>query len=601
MELRRAAIFTGLIVSAALFLRWPIASHDVEHYIGPDEGEVVENVLEMVKRKDFDPRHPGYPGLHFYLQRIPVELRLLVDGRSVAETPRAEFYLEARRVTLAAGAATAAVVFACGLLFLSPWGAGLAATLTALSPLAFRESAVVNPDLMLGLFSALAVLAALRLQESPAPSRYLLAGITVGLATAVKYTGAFTVVSYAIAVLLAHGPRRSRGWALAGLLSALAAFAIASPYTFVNLLDTARGVERHFGYYRASHTNAALEVLRSLAARGVGLVGALLAVAGAASALWTREPRRLVVLGFPAAYLLVFAFFDRAFPRHALPLLPSIALLAAPLVSRAGAGGRWVLALVVLAGPAVSSIDLWKRTGKSSPADRALAWTNSTLPEGSRILQDQWTPRLDPTRFRVHRLRVEEQVFPGNFDWVFYSGYPPGIDVSRLPEVREFPTGDALGAAITVHRVPERAVLMGTTLPLEVSAVVLGAGELPYFGEGFDPPRPGAFGTERLSRGEISEIFFVLPAETEPSNLEIALSMAAAMSAVEVEVVLNERPAGVATVKGLEPETTAIAVPADLLRRGLNRLVLRYADTVRLSRRQQAAAVRFYEMRLTRY
>ncbi len=142
---------------------------------------------------------------------------------------------------------------------------------------------------------------------------------------------------------------------------------------------------------------------------------------------------------------------------------------------------------------------------------------------------------------------------------------------------------------------------MGTTLPLEVSAVVLGAGELPYFGEGFDPPRPGAFGTERLSRGEISEIFFVLPAETEPSNLEIALSMAAAMSAVEVEVILNERPAGVATVKGLEPETTAIAVPADLLRRGLNRLVLRYADTVRLSRRQQAAAVRFYEMRLTRY
>jgi len=216
---RGAAFFTGGLVLAALLLRWPIASHDVEHYIGPDEGEVVENVLEMVKTRDFDPRHPGYPGLHFYLQRIPVELRLLVEGRSVAEIPRAQFYLGARRITLAGGVATAAVVFACGLLFLSPWGAGLAAALTALSPLAYRESAVVNPDLMLGLFVALALLAALRLQESPSPRRYLLAGIALGLATAVKYTGAFAVVPYGIAALLAHGPGRSLRWAVAGLLA----------------------------------------------------------------------------------------------------------------------------------------------------------------------------------------------------------------------------------------------------------------------------------------------------------------------------------------------------------------------------------------------
>jgi len=598
---RGAVLFTGFIVFAALLLRWPIASHDVEHYIGPDEGEVVENVLEMVKTGDFDPRHPGYPGLHFYLQRIPVELRLLIDGRSVAEIPRAEFYLGARRMTLAAGVATAAVVFACGLLFLSPWGAGLAAALTALSSLAFRESAVVNPDLMLGLFVALALLAALRLQESPAPRRYLLAGIVVGLATAVKYTGAFSVVPYAMAATLAHGPKRSRGWALAGLGAALASFAIASPYTFVNLLESARGLERHFGYYRASHMNAALQVLSSLATRGVGLVGALLAVFGAAAALWTREPRRLVVLGYPAVYLLVFAFFDRAYPRHALPLLPAAALLTASFVSRIGGRAPWALALVVLAGPAFGSLELWKRAGRPSPADRALAWALSAIPEGSRVLEDQWTPRLDAERFRVHRLRVEEQVFAGNFDWVFYSGYPPGIDVSRLREVRRFPTGDALGAAISVHQVPERAVLMGATLPEGRSSVELGAGELPYFGEGFDPPRPSAYGTERTSRGESSEIFFVLAAVTEPPDLEIELSLAAAASAVDVAVELNGRPAGVVSVEGLEPETKAMTVRAELLRGGLNRLVLRYGETVRLSRRHREAAVRFYRMRLTRH
>jgi hypothetical protein len=599
--LPRAAIFTGAIVAAALLLRWPIASHDVEHYIGPDEGEVVENVLEMVKTGDFDPRHPGYPGLHFYLQRIPVELRLLVEGRSVAEIPRAEFYLGARRVTLAAGVATAAVVFACGLVFLSPWASGLAAALTALSPLAFRESAVVNPDLVLGLFVALSLLAALRLQESPAPRRYLLAGIAVGLATAVKYTGVFTVVPYAIAAILAPTPGRSRAWTLGGGLAGLAAFAIASPYTFVNLLESVGGVERHFGYYRASHMNAALQLLDSLASRGVGLVGALLAVWGAGAALWTREPRRLVVLAYPAVYLLVFAFFDRAYPRHALPLLPATALLIASVVSPIAGRARWALALLVLAGPAFGSFELWKRIGKPSPADRALVWARSAIPEGSRVLQDQWTPELDPEKFRVHRLRVEEQVFPGNFDWVFHSGYPPGIDVSRLREVQRFPTGDALGAAITVHQVPERAVLMGTTLPDGTPSVQIGAGELAHYGEGFAPPLPGAYGTERRSRGARSEIFFVLPEATEPPGIEFELSMAAAASAVDVAVELNGVPAGMVLVEGPEPQSKAVRVSPELVRGGLNRLVLRYDETVRLSRRNREAAVRFYGIRLTRY
>jgi len=596
-----AAIFAGVVVSAALVLRWPIAAHDVEHYIGPDEGEVVENVIEMVKQGDLDPRHPGYPGLHFYLQRIPVEVRLRIDGRPVAEIPRAELYLGARRMTLAAGAATAGVVFACGLRFLSPWAAGLAAALSALSPLAFRESAVVNPDLMLGLFAALALLAALRLQESPTPRRYLLAGAAVGLATAVKYTGAFTVVSYGVASLLAPESKRNRPWAVAGLLAAVAAFAAASPYTFVNYLSSARGIEQHLGYYRASGMNAALEVAGSLSTRGVGLAGGLLALLGALTALWTREPRRLVVLAFPTAYLLVFAFFDRAYPRHALPLLPAAALLAASFASHWPGRARWAIGLLVLAWPAFGSIELWRRTGRPSPADRALAWATSAIPEGSRVLQDQWTPRLDPDRFRVHRLRVEEQVFAGNFDWVFYSGYPPGIEVSGLREVQRFPTGDGLGAAISVHQVPERAVLMGITLPREETSVEIGAGELPYFGEGFDPPRPGAYGTERASRGGSSEIFFVLPASSTPFDLGIELSLAAAASGVEIEVELNGVSAGVWSVEGVEPETRAMRVRAEQLREGLNRLVLRYGETVRVSRRYREAAIVFHRMRLTRY
>jgi Dolichyl-phosphate-mannose-protein mannosyltransferase len=547
----------------------------------------------MLKRGDFDPRHPGYPGLHFYLQRV--SLSTLAPG----ETPEPEIYLRARRMTLVAGVVTALFVFLCGLRFLSPWGAGLAAAVTALSPLAFRESAVVNPDLMLGLFVALALLTALRLQESATASRFLAAGAAVGLAAAVKYTGVLSVVPYTLAGLLACEPKRSRVWLLAGLAAALAAFALASPYTFVDLADTLRGLGMHVDYYSASRQNAALEVMASLAWRGVGIVGAFLAALGAVEALRAREPKRLLVLGYPAIYLLLFAFFDRAFPRHALPLLPAAALLAASGVERFPGKLRWALALAVLAAPLAGSLDLWRRSGRPSPADRALEWTASAIPEGSRVLQDQWTPRLDPASFQVHRLQVEERVFSGNFDWVFYSGYPPGIDVSGLREVQRFATGDALGAAISVHQVPERAVLMGTTLREGMSSVEIGAGEPSYFGEGFDPPTPGAHGTERLSRGASSEIFFVLPEATR-SDLGIELSLAAAAGPVEVDVEVNGRPTGAVSVRGAEPETTAVTAAAELTREGLNRVVLRYSETARISRRNREGAVRFYRMRLTR-
>jgi hypothetical protein len=581
----------------------------------------------MIRREDLDHRHPGYPGLHFYLQRLSISALLLTDGRSLSEIEGSVIYLRARRMTLVAGAATAAVVYAVGLEVMSVWGAVLAAAAIALSPLAFRESAVVNPDLMLGLFVALALLAALRLRESstraerersesrsesrgggaprhweksPGPLRFLAAGAAVGLATAVKYTGAFTIVPYALASLPALSSKRGRAWALAGLAAALGLFALSSPYTFVNLFESARGLERHFGYYRASDMNAALDVLRSLGTRGLGVAGSLLALFGAAAALRSRESRGLIVLGFPAAYLVVFAFFDRAYPRHALPLLPAGAILAAFGVERIGGRARWALALALLAGPALGSFELRTRAGRPSPADRALDWTLSSIPEGSRILQDQWTPRLDPRRYRVHRLLVEEQVFVGNFDWVFYSGYPPGLEVSRLQEVQRFTTDDALGAAISVHRVPERAALMGTTLGPGAASVEIGAGELPYFGGGFDPPQPGAYGTERLSRGDTSEIFFVLSEAGEISDLEVELSLAAAAAAVEVGVEVNGLPAGTLTIEGLEPAGRSLTIRAELLENGLNRMVLRYRETVRLSRRHREAAVRFYRMRLTR-
>ena len=593
-------------VVVAVALRWPIASVDVEHYAGPDEGEVVENVLEMLRMGDFDQRHPGYPGLHFYLQMLPAVGHMAATGKTIPELPRSGFYLGARRLTLLAGVLVAGVVFWIGRRWLSPSSAVLATSLVALSPLAFRESAVVNPDLMLSLFVTASLGLSLRLLESRSWRAYALAGVSVGLASAIKYTGVFALVPFLLAWLCGPSPRRDASKWVVGLVFSGIAFAAASPYTLLNVTQFVRGVSMHVGYYQAAQLNAPLELTRQLATTGVGVVAAIAALLAAARALSAVDKKLLVLLSYPLAYWFVFSFFDRAFPRHALVLVPFAALLAADsferVARRVPPWTRVALGLFFIAGPLFGSIDLCRRARRETPAEAARSWAMSNLPPGSRVLQDQHTPRLDlerlerPERFHVHRIRVEEKQFVGNFDWVMVSGYPPGLRTRGLREVARFENENALGDLIIAYQVPDRETLMPPTFNRDPQAAVLSAGELPFFGAGWYPPTSGAFETSRLSQGENSEIFFLLDA---PTPLEARLIVGAATTEGTLTLTLNDQNLTELSYKA-DRETHNVTMPAENLNAGLNRLLLSYDATQRLNRRHQDTAIRLYRLELTK-
>jgi hypothetical protein len=597
----------ALTLAAALLLRWPLASHDVEHYIGPDEGEVVENVLEMIKTGDWDHRHPGYPGFHFYLQLVPARLHLALEGRSVSELPRDGFYLAARRFTLISGVLTSAVVFAIGKMWLSSWGALSASALVAFSPLAARESAVVNPDLMLMLFVTLSVYLSLGARRDPTWTRVLLAGAFVGLSGAIKYTGGFTLLPFVLALVVFPDGARSTTKVTVGFMVAAASLL---PFTLLRFPDFLRGLSMHAAYYSAGDMNAPLELLLVVLTRGLGLVAGIAALLWAARALVAGDRVKLIVLAYPGLYLLVFSFFDRAYPRHALVIVPFFALLAATATEAlVGRARRFMpplaaavpIALALVLGPLIGSVTLWQRAGRPTPAARAAEWLERNLPPGSRILEDQFTPSLDQG-YRVHRLRVEEKQFVGNYDWVLYSGYPPGLSTRALREVARFDTEDALGDTIIAYQVPERASLMDLTLPEGRESATLGAGELPYFGEGWYPPAPGAYGTSRLSRGDISEVFFVLPPGGSSSSLEALLTLGAAQpgTTLDVHVAINGSDVSTLFLDGGEYAEHRIVLEASGLRAGSNRLVLRPSEFERVDRRHPDTALRFFSLELLR-
>ncbi len=605
-------VLVGVVLLAALMLRWPIASHDVEHYPGPDEGEVVENVLEMIRAGDLDHRHRGYPGLHFYLQLLPAHAHLSGTGLTIPELPRAGFYLAARRTTLVAGAFTALVVFWIGTQYLSPWSALLAAALVAFSPLAFRESAVVNPDLVMSLFVSMSLLLSLRLLEHRSQRAFLLAGASVGLAAAIKYTGALALTPYLAAWVLGPHRRADSGKALWGMVASGVAFATTSPYTLLNLRGFVEGLSMHVGYYRAAQLNAPYELTRQVVTRGVGAVASVAAFFATVRALSAVERHRLVVLAYPLSYWALFAGFDRAYPRHALPLIPMVALLSADGVERivrglssrrawAGPVLATVAGVLLLTSPILADIDLASRLGRETPADRALTWARENLPRGSRVLTDQYTPSFASEGFRTHRLRVEEKQFVGNYDWVFYSGYPPGLNPEGLREVARFDHDDALGDPIVLYQVPERGLLMPARLGRGEAELMMGAGELLYFGEGWDPPQAGAFDTSRLSNGPSAEIFFVLSAELV-ADLVGELRFEPLQRTSVMRVVVNGGLVAALTVEnaGPEPVVATFDISPAVLANGLNRIELEFDELVRLDRRRPEAAIRFYSLGLSK-
>lgn len=259
-----------------------------------------------------------------------------------------------------------------------------------------------------------------------------------------------------------------------------------------------------------------------------------------------------------------------------------------------------LVALLFLAPSLWACASLAQAGRRPTPAERASVWVAANLPAGSRVLQDQLTPRLDPNRYRAYRLRVEEKRFLGNFDWVIVSGYPPGLRVEGLRQVAEFEIGDALGTGIRVFQVGDRERLMPLThLDRSAVSVSLGAGELPYFGEGWYPPEPGAFATSRLSRGKSSEIFFRLGPEV-PGDVVATFSAAQAVigDPFEIRVELGGETAGRLEIESDELREYPLELSARLFSPGLNRMVLSYPETVRLNRRHQDTGLRLFALEL---
>jgi len=377
----RIALLSILMLAAAL--RFAGLGWGLRHVPHWDERVFVENVWQMHTSGDLDHRYYEYPGL-FPLMLYPFIGAVHREGPA---TPEA--YLVARSVVALLGVLNVALVYVLGVRY-SCWRLGLAAALLlAVSPIDLNTSHMVRPDVALQSAILLGFLVFRRLGEAVAGD--LKAGLVLGAAGAIKFTGAFLVPSYLAARWLAPGPRLGRV-ALAGGVAAFVLVA-ATPYAIINYPDFVRGLQVQFGahYNNQAFAPFFLGYLGYYLGKIVftlGPFGALLAAIGVV--LGRGQWRQwLPPLLYVVTTLVVMSTAELRFPRHLVPASGALCLFAALPLARLGLRRPWLAlgaAALTAAWPLGSSLVEVKAWVRPSTPDRALDWIDSRAADDAVIL-----------------------------------------------------------------------------------------------------------------------------------------------------------------------------------------------------------------------
>lgn len=436
-----------------------------------DEQPFVDNAARIASRGEWDHGFHQYPGLTFYLLAPAVALA----GADPVGPPA---YLAARRVVVAFGLASCLLVYVLGRRHGGAAAGLMAAGLLAVSPLENFTSHEVKPDIVLGTFSILALLAF----ERPVRSLWdeALAGASLGAATAVKYTGVLLVAPY-LAYRLLAGRWRTGGVVLAAAAS-LATFFALSPATLLLPRVAFHGMLEQFSYhYAAAEQPAApagtpyLELARVYAEvlvfRGIGVLGAAFVLVGVASA-WRQ---RLPLLAPAVVAVLVFASADMKRERFVILSLGALCVLAGLGFERLVRGRRPAVAAAVFAAALFFPLRESARTSaelrQPTTRDRILNWAHSRLPSGARLLSADRLLNLPIEEFEVLRATgslERDATLARHVDAVVALG-PSGPLPGVAPELVATPRDPLAGPLLSAFVVPQAMRARYAAVPLDTA------------------------------------------------------------------------------------------------------------------------------------
>jgi hypothetical protein len=500
-----------LLGVATAWTRLRTLTWDIQHGAEGYELLFISPALEMIRSGDLNHRFHLYPGLFIYLLAavFVVAFMVAVSGQSGATFEGIPFtgYLGAARGSVACfSMANVSLTYALA----RAHGAGrlsvVAAGFVCFSVAEIENSQLIRPDIVLETALTLSLILMARLVDRGTIAAAALAGLCVGAATAVKYTGFLAIPALLVACILPRGGwERSTARIIVACAALFAAYMLCSPYSLLDLPGFVAGLaeqRKQIDPGMGSVANMARTNTLVVGARMLGYLGLGAALVGVTLAL--RAPRRQdwVTLCFLATYFGFLAKSPLQGDRLLLPCGPVLGLFAArglnafwmlfPVKTRLRSCAIATSLAIAFAVPVYASWSYVISRTSPSPRDRLRSFVDSRLPAGSHIAVSRLGPSLDQATFAVSRFVVfDSRSFHAlrHYDYAVSSVVDSMTVLKALQRVVEFsPPPAGSGRAQTLWRVPRdlRPRYSPVAGSLLRASSTTGPGDLKYLFDG-DP------------------------------------------------------------------------------------------------------------------
>ena len=423
------------IILLAVFLRfWGISwgLPDTTHYYSyhPDEN-IVMGVARQVNplNGQFDTKFYNYGSLYIYMVNLGIVFSdINFDAKDIAGvvSALAKTFLIGRYIAMILGILTVYLVFLLGR---RAYGRGvgiLAALFMAIMPIHVMHSKFLAVDVPATFFVTMALIFALRIsQENYRLRDYLLAGLFVGFAAAIKYNAGLVLLAPIVAHFVHSNTDAQRPTFNIKLfvlpIAAGLAFLIGTPGVLINFAKFSQDFKYEMHHVRTGHGLVFVKTgigwiyhfTHSLWP-GMGLPLLLLAVIGLIYALRKRTVSDWILLSFLLTYYLMIGAAQVRFARYIIPLLPIFAILAARVSvellsylsakdpSRHASRYATIVLLVLISGYSlIYSVSIDNMFSRPDTRDLAAAWVKSNVPQGASIgfptIPWFYTPPIDPS------------------------------------------------------------------------------------------------------------------------------------------------------------------------------------------------------------
>jgi hypothetical protein len=444
-------------VEVAAALRLPAVVNGLPYVRNPDEPVNYLVVHHMVTAPTLKPGFYDYPSLQYQIQAV-VHSALgnvgVWTGRwhsfsDLALAPRRGLgstlalhtapWIAGRLVTLSIACLGVWVVagLAHRLCSSQRWGAfgGLVA---AVSGIGISTGAVITPDALAGTTAIITIALLVELVDrgiapgtdddtasadvGPPSRRWVgFTGVSLGFAVGSKYNNGALVAALAIAVWCtpaARRPTRRQLAVLAGI--ATLAFVISTPAIVIDLPAFAKGIRHLVAHYASGHDFA--EGPWYTDARFLAASDGAAAILAIAAVVFHRTRTTLLLAGWVVAYLVILSLTKVHFDRNLTPVIGTVAALAAVggqqlwrvlhsfAVQR---GQRRALALPAAMAAIIVAIALPFGVVQARTTTHNLRrdltdyqrtsrlWLEQQIPEGSKVVVDDFSPWLDRSRWYV--------------------------------------------------------------------------------------------------------------------------------------------------------------------------------------------------------